>query len=191
MNIVELNQLVAACTRDNTAVLLECQNSWNGFTAGNSYQAIVGRTALGFRLIAADDDAIETPIDSDSCVNFVVVKQGLPLTTTSNLDLLRDWTRRLMEPEAVAFQVGDEVIWKDGLGNRNMPGPDAVMVVTAVLAEPIMSHGDNDSGNPYYREPLDVRVATITQPPRRKEKQLVEVYLDSRRLRHRPAEAAE
>jgi len=53
------------------------------------------------------------------------------------------------------FQPGQLVRWKPELKNRKYPAYGECGVVVSVLAEPVMDAG-NDSGSPYYREPLDI-----------------------------------
>jgi hypothetical protein len=53
------------------------------------------------------------------------------------------------------FQPGQLVRWKPELKNRKYPAYGECGVVVSVLPEPVMDAG-NDSGSPYYREPLDI-----------------------------------
>ena len=91
----------------------------------------------------------------------------------SNKETLIKMTSSLMEPKQ-EFKIGDVVTWKDGLRNKRSEGP---FVVTAVLGEAI-ADASEDPGSPYFREPLDVRVARLDD-----DGELLENYLDSRRLR--------
>lgn len=53
------------------------------------------------------------------------------------------------------FQPGQLVCWKPELKNRKYPAYGECGVVVSILQEPVMDAG-NDSGSPYFREPLDI-----------------------------------
>ena len=53
------------------------------------------------------------------------------------------------------FQPGQLVCWKPELKNRKYPAYGECGVVVNVLPEPVMDTS-NDSGSPYFREPLDI-----------------------------------
>jgi hypothetical protein len=53
------------------------------------------------------------------------------------------------------FRPGQLVCWKAELKNRKYPAYGECGVVVKVLPEPVMDAG-NDSGSPYFREPLDI-----------------------------------
>jgi hypothetical protein len=53
------------------------------------------------------------------------------------------------------FRPGQLVCWKPELKNRKYPAYGECGVVVEVLPEPIMD-GGNDSGSPFFREPLDI-----------------------------------
>lgn len=80
--------------------------------------------------------------------------------------------QRLIQTQA-AFQPGELVIWKPGLKNKRLPG---LFVVVEVLDQPIIDP-EKSAGSTYFREPLDIKVATFD-----KDGDLIEVHLDSRRL---------
>lgn len=91
----------------------------------------------------------------------------------SNKEPLIKLAASLMEPKQ-EFKIGDVVTWKEGLSNKRADGP---FVVTAVLDQPVLD-GTENPGSPYFREPLDIRVALIER-----DGDLSELYVDSRRLR--------
>lgn len=72
------------------------------------------------------------------------------------------------------FKVGDLVTWKDGLRNKRLDGE---LVVTEVLEIPVFDPVDN-AGSPYFREPLNMKVAYLEG-----DGDLVEGHVDSRRFR--------
>lgn len=73
------------------------------------------------------------------------------------------------------FKPGDTVRWKNGLKNRKLPSEEQLAVVVRQLSEPLVT--DEDSGTPYFREPLDLVLAFID-----KEDRLVVFYYDRRRF---------
>lgn len=58
------------------------------------------------------------------------------------------------------FTSGDLVRWKAGLSNRPRPVEGAAVIVVDVLSEPLMDH-ENNSGSPYFREPLTITVGDL------------------------------
>lgn len=88
---------------------------------------------------------------------------------------------RLLELEASlrvehTFEPGDLVRFKDGLRNRRRPDDDEVAVVVEHLPEPVVD-GEEGSGSPYFREPLDLIVGLIDD-----DGDFVTFHLDSRRM---------
>ena len=76
-----------------------------------------------------------------------------------------------------SFEAGDLVQWKPGLRNKGGLGDDDFAVVVDVLEDPVFD-GAKDSGNPYFREPLDLVVAFLDS-----DDDFIVLHLDSRRLR--------
>ncbi|GEM_PF-734640 len=58
------------------------------------------------------------------------------------------------------FRPGQLVSWKAELRNRKFPAYGECGVVVSLLPEPVMDAG-NDSGSPYFREPLDIVIGFI------------------------------
>jgi hypothetical protein len=87
---------------------------------------------------------------------------------------LRRLASSLREPHE--FKVGDYVRWKPGLANRAFPFPETVGIVVEVLETPMVV--DQDSGTPYFNEPLDIAVASLLGP----EQSFVVFWYDSRRF---------
>jgi len=54
----------------------------------------------------------------------------------------------------INYVEGDIVQWKDGLRNRAYPRYGEPVIVVRLLTEPV--YGDDDSGTPQFKEPLDV-----------------------------------
>jgi len=57
--------------------------------------------------------------------------------------------------EEYKFKPGDLVVWKEGLKNKKMPPYNLPAIVIEHLEEPIIADID-ESGSPYFREPLDL-----------------------------------
>jgi len=68
------------------------------------------------------------------------------------------------------------VRWKRGLKNKKMPTDDQPAVVIKQLSKPIIV--DQDSGTPYFNEPLDLVLAFTGR-----EGELVVFYYDRRRFK--------
>ena len=79
-----------------------------------------------------------------------------------------------------AFRAGDVVGWKAGLKNRRWPTYGKPAIVVEVLESPIYDT-EKDSGDAYFREPLDLAVGVfIEEGPHRGD--FVVWHFDSRRL---------
>jgi len=72
---------------------------------------------------------------------------------------LRQLVDNLLQSPPV-FKRGDAVRWKKGLKNKKYPKEDQVAVVIQQLDEPIIQ-GERDSGSPYFREPLDLKLGVL------------------------------
>lgn len=96
---------------------------------------------------------------------------------TAHITALVNARTLLVEPRN--YKEGDLVKFKPGLQNKatlkEYPG-----IVIRFLDEPIFDK-DDTAGSPYFREPLDVIVASMEQG-HEGTMSLVEFYLDSRRL---------
>ncbi len=74
------------------------------------------------------------------------------------------------------FQVGQLVKWKKNLRNKKFPYENQPAIVVSVLEEPIFTNQE-DSGNPYFREPLDIVLGMVDD-----ENTFLTFYYDSRRF---------
>ena len=68
---------------------------------------------------------------------------------------LRALLERLNNGRERALRPGMLATWKPGLKNRRFPRYGEPVVVVALLETPIVNPGD-ESGSPYFREPLDL-----------------------------------
>ena len=96
-------------------------------------------------------------------------------THSTDLSLLKQkFLTFLAEPQK--FERGDIVRWKKGLKNKKYPKDDQLAMVIEELSEPIVQD-TRDSGNPYYREPLDLILALLDE-----DSELVIFHYDKRRF---------
>lgn len=75
------------------------------------------------------------------------------------------------------FQVGDVVVWKDGLSNKKRPAYGEEVVVTQVIEG--VYGAERDDGHPYFREPLTLTIGMTDS-----DDDFVEYHVDGRRFRH-------
>jgi hypothetical protein len=91
---------------------------------------------------------------------------------------LRERFHSLTEPHL--FNAGDVVTWKPGLRNRRWPSYGKPAIVVEVLDPPVFD-AEKDSGNPYFREPLDIALGVfIEDGPHRGD--FMVWHVDARRL---------
>jgi hypothetical protein len=74
------------------------------------------------------------------------------------------------------FQPGQIVTWKKGMKNRRSPEYGEPAIVIEVLESPVLNPGD-ESGTPYFREPLDIVIGTLDA-----DSDLLCFHYDSRRF---------
>lgn len=171
---------------------LSCTETWNGFIAGNNYQACAthhhGRWTLG----ATDGHGIITPI-TEGAAHFFEIVGELPAPPTDDDKQAERRAKESIRLEQVVaafnqaparpFRVGDLVEWKPGLCNRNFPTADAVMKITDI--PPLAEYGSKDKTEPNGNDPCDVLVAFLAKNRGREDDfHMIEIMLDSRRLQH-------
>lgn len=76
------------------------------------------------------------------------------------------------------FRPGDIVMWKPDLRNRQRPDYGEPAIVLEVLDGPLFDESD-DSGSPYFREPLDIRLGVLLE-----DGNFASFMFDSRRFCH-------
>ena len=94
---------------------------------------------------------------------------------------LRALLERLENGRERALRPGMLAVWKPGLKNRRFPRYGEPVVVVALLDEPIVNPGD-ESGSPYFREPLDLLLGVV----RGDDREFLVYHADRRRFQ--PAE---
>jgi hypothetical protein len=76
-----------------------------------------------------------------------------------DIALLKATYRNFLKKEN--FAVGQIVKWKEHLKNRKLPDENQPAIVVSLLGEPIVSN-EEDSGSPYFLEPLDIVLGLLT-----------------------------
>ena len=94
---------------------------------------------------------------------------------------LRALLERLENGRERALRPGMLAVWKPGLKNRRFPRYGEPVVVVALLDEPIVNP-DQESGSPYFREPLDLLLGVV----RGDDREFLVYHADRRRFQ--PAE---
>jgi hypothetical protein len=77
---------------------------------------------------------------------------------TAMAEVLKERLQRFQKN--FTFTQGELVEWKPGLRNKNRPAYGEPAVIVEKLSEPIFSRTD-ESGTPYFREPLDIIAGVI------------------------------
>jgi len=75
------------------------------------------------------------------------------------------------------FKPGNLVVWKKGLKNRAKPALDEPAIVVQVLETPLKDESKNDSGIPYFNEPLDLALGILDE-----DEDFIIFYYDRRRF---------
>ncbi len=101
-----------------------------------------------------------------------------PEETTQHLCVLLE---RLTNGRERALRPGMLATWKPGLKNRRFPRYGEPVVVVALLDNPIINPGD-ESGSPYFQEPLDLLLGVV----RGDDREFLVYHADRRRFQ--PAE---
>lgn len=192
MNKETLSQALAHAQQYNSIRLL-CTESWNGFIAGASYEAFPSMHNLRTVLAAHDKHSIITPI-TESAAAFFEIDNGVQMDP-----VLSEEERRQQERQAIAnklCELGDFLLrerpqfhprelleWIPVMNNRRLPSAGAVMMVIEQLPVPTPVCSGGNLANPNDNELVDLRVACLATSSRDDEDCLVEVMVDSRRVR--------
>ncbi len=97
------------------------------------------------------------------------------LTSDEKLRLLKENYSKVLDKQQ-KFNPGDLVSWKSGLKNRTKPNYSEPAIVIDVLESPIFD-STNNSGSPYFKEPLDIIVGFVDD-----DGDFLTMYYDSRRF---------
>lgn len=121
--------------------------------------AKIGIDDLAHETLLFDDEPLDSPLD-----DLAAALRGRFLSLT----------------DAQRFAAGDVVTWKPGLRNRRWPS-DGKPAIVVELLDPPVHDSEKDSGNPYFREPLDIALGVfIEDGPHRGD--FVIWHVDGRRL---------
>lgn len=171
-------QQVVAALLKGTEVIIQAKYKWNGFVPDVKYQLSI----LAGRPSAVDQHGLTSVIDyNDASEHFSLVTElALEEVAPATPFHIRLTTlcSGLTEDER-DFKVGDLVVWKDGLSNRNQPQYFEPVVVTKVFGTTIRS--DQTSSTPYFNEPLSLMVGQISEY--NGEEKFFELAVDGRRFR--------
>jgi hypothetical protein len=81
--------------------------------------------------------------------------------------------------QAYQFSPGDIVVWKKGLKNRVRPSYNEPAIVLEILDEPLKDEKTQDSGKPYFNEPLDLKLGLLDA-----DGDFLIFYYDKKRFEH-------
>lgn len=117
-----------------------------------------------------DGDFMEFHLDSHRL-------HTVPESDCSSREVARLRSRQALFSAPHSFQVGDVVRWKEGFKNKKKPETGQPAIVLEVLPTPITDPTDETAGNPYFREPLDVKLALLDS-----DGEMMVYHFDSRRF---------
>lgn len=164
---------------------ITCNTTWNGFEAGQTYQAEINTAGEVF---ANDKHGIATAITSN-CTFFDVIN-GLPVAPTKEDRIAQGKEESAAKLNQLAVYLtlergtygpGQIVEWIPGLCNRRLPSNNAVMYVVE-QTDVVVSKPNGSAADPNDSELVDLRVACMATSGRDDEHCVVEVMVDSRRV---------
>jgi hypothetical protein len=178
MNIAKAkyNEVVDAVA-SGQRIEVRALSDWNGFVNGGVYELHSASVSEGL-LSATDENGIFTRIHPDDAVNFELVTELAAALPQIPMHVrLQSLASSLLEPQE-PFKVGDVVVVKNGLNNKRMPDYGEPAVVTSLLPQHTFDDGQ-DTGTPYYMEPLTMKIGVLLDG-----EQFIEIAVDGRRFRH-------
>lgn len=103
-------------------------------------------------------------------------KENIP----SHIDSLKKFYSVFTNQAEDKIKVGDLVVWKDGLKNRKRPSyaEPAIVISVADDHDDALYDPGNESGSPYFREPLTIQLGIIDS-----DGEMSMYYFDKRRFR--------
>lgn len=158
-------------------------NDWNGFNAGGVYELHPGGTEEGV-LAAVDENGIFTRIHPPIAAEHFVLVDELPAPKAKEIIPMHIRLASLagsMLEQQEPFKVGDLVINKCGLSNRQVPAEAQPGVVTEIFDTPV-TDDEFSSSTPYFHEPLTMKIGVLTRVSGTE--RFIEVCVDARRFRH-------
>jgi hypothetical protein len=158
-------------------------NDWNGFNAGGVYELHSGAVEEGV-LAAVDEHGIFSRIHPPIAAEHFELVDELPepkaRETIPMHVRLASLAGSLLEPQE-PFKVGDLVINKCGLSNRQVPADTQPAVVTEIFEAPL-TDDEFSSSTPYFHEPLTMKIGVLTRVSGTE--RFIELCVDGRRFRH-------
>lgn len=164
---------------------IKCNTTWNGFEAAMTYHAeLESGTAC-----AKDKHGILTNIAP--VIHFFDLANPLPAAPTQAEKIAQRKAESATKLNELAvhltlergtYGVGQIVEWIPGLCNRRLPSDNAVMYVVE-QTDVVVSKPNGSAADPNDSELVDLRVACLATSGREDEHCVVEVMVDSRRVR--------
>ncbi len=109
-----------------------------------------------------DDEEIDAEMTPDKLAR--ILRKLRPQQSTrvfqsreETIEKLQTHLKTYLEDHQLA--VGDIVRWKAGMKNRSVPAYGEPVIIVEILKEPVV--GGDDSGTPYFREQLTVKLGWI------------------------------
>lgn len=183
MNKQDLYLLIEVLRANKGFHPLKCVVTWNGFEAGQMYQALYKNDN---EVQASDKDGIVTPIGIHACT-FFELASALPSKEDKIAQRKAENAAKLNELaiyltlERGTYGPGQIVEWIPGLCNRRLPSDNAVMYVVE-QTDVVVSKPNGSAADPNDSELVDLRVACMATSGRDDEHCVVEVMVDSRRV---------
>ncbi len=72
-------------------------------------------------------------------------------------------TAKGMFDKVYDFKPGDLVVWKNTLKNKARPAVNEPAIIMQILDTPLRDQNKQDSGTPYFNEPLDLVLGLIDE----------------------------
>ena len=164
---------------------VKCNTTWNGFEAAMTYHAeLESGTAC-----AKDKHGILTNIAP--VIHFFDLANPLPAAPTEAEKIAKRKAENAAKLNELAvhltlergtFGAGQIVEWIPGLCNRRIPSDNAVMYVVE-QTDVVVNNPRGSAASPNDSELVDLRVACLATSSRDDEPCVVEVMVDSRRVR--------
>ena len=109
-----------------------------------------------------DASEIDVSVKIDDMFSLLnkIIENNRHTGTEGRIARLKTYLKSLLEYDD--FKVGDIVVWRNGLRNRNYPDYGVPAIVVEVLSTPLTDESV-DAGSQYFREPLNIRLGIINE----------------------------
>lgn len=114
------------------------------------------------------------------------------ISTPSFPAILQDYTEKAAQGLAAVvdrlldkheFTVGQRVMWKEGCRNRLFPDDNQAAIITEIFAKPVNCEAPVNPCDPAAAEVIDMKIAVNAAHLPGIGETLVELFIDSRRIR--------